>query len=74
MSETNVADAVSWLKSVMERRVGRIFVVGYGRASKEQVELMVGQMLGVKAANQHAADALAVGMCHFFHSRLASLS
>jgi crossover junction endodeoxyribonuclease RuvC len=44
-------------------------VVGYGQASKTQVQLMVGHLLGVKVANQHAADALAVGMCHLFHSR-----
>jgi len=44
-------------------------VVGYGQASKAQVQLMVGQLLGLQVANQHAADALAVGLCHFFHSR-----
>jgi len=44
-------------------------VVGYGRASKDQVQLMVEQMLGLKLTSEHAADALAVGMCHFFHRR-----
>jgi crossover junction endodeoxyribonuclease RuvC len=44
-------------------------VVGYGQASKDQVQLMVEQMLGLKLTSQHAADALAVGMCHFFHRR-----
>jgi crossover junction endodeoxyribonuclease RuvC len=44
-------------------------VVGYGRASKTQVQLMVKQLLGVEVGDEHAADALAVGMCHFFHSR-----
>jgi crossover junction endodeoxyribonuclease RuvC len=44
-------------------------VVGYGQATKAQVQLMVKQLLGVEVANQHAADALAVGLCHFFHSR-----
>jgi crossover junction endodeoxyribonuclease RuvC len=44
-------------------------VVGYGQATKTQVQLMVKQLLGVEVANQHAADALAVGLCHFFHSR-----
>jgi len=43
--------------------------VGYGQASKTQVQLMVKQLLGVEAENEHAADALAVGLCHFFHSR-----
>jgi crossover junction endodeoxyribonuclease RuvC len=44
-------------------------VVGYGQASKAQVQLMVRQLLGVEVTNQHAADALAVGLCHLFHSR-----
>lgn len=44
-------------------------VVGYGGASKSQVKLMVEQLLGIKVTNHHAADALAVGVCHLFHSR-----
>ncbi len=44
-------------------------VVGYGRASKAQVQLMVEQLLRLKVADEHAADALAVGLCHFFHQR-----
>jgi crossover junction endodeoxyribonuclease RuvC len=44
-------------------------VVGYGLASKAQVQLMVEQLLKVDVKNQHAADALAVGLCHFFQSR-----
>jgi crossover junction endodeoxyribonuclease RuvC len=44
-------------------------VVGYGRASKSQVQLMVEHLLGQKVSDEHAADALAVGLCHFFHSR-----
>lgn len=44
-------------------------VVGYGAASKSQVKLMVEQLLGLKVNNYHAADALAVGVCHLFHSR-----
>jgi crossover junction endodeoxyribonuclease RuvC len=44
-------------------------VVGYGLASKAQVQLMVEQLLGQKVADEHAADALAVGLCHFFHQR-----
>jgi crossover junction endodeoxyribonuclease RuvC len=44
-------------------------VVGYGRASKGQVQLMVEQLLGQQVTNEHAADALAVGLCHFFHQR-----
>lgn len=44
-------------------------VVGYGRASKPQVQLMVEQLLRQQVADEHAADALAVGLCHFFHQR-----
>jgi crossover junction endodeoxyribonuclease RuvC len=46
-------------------------VVGYGQASKAQVQLMVEQLLGQSVADEHAADALAVGLCHFFHQRRA---
>jgi len=44
-------------------------VVGYGLASKAQVQLMVEHLVGTKVASQHAADALAVGLCHLFHTR-----
>ncbi len=44
-------------------------VVGYGQAAKAQVQLMVEQLLGQKVTDEHAADALAVGLCHFFHNR-----
>lgn len=44
-------------------------VVGYGQASKAQVQLMVEHLLGLKVDNQHAADALAVAACHLFHHR-----
>ncbi len=49
-------------------------VVGYGRATKTQVQLMVQHLLGLKVTNEHAADALAVGMCHLFHSRWLDLA
>ena len=39
-------------------------VCGYGRAEKKQVQRMVKLMLGVDVSNQHAADALAVAICH----------
>ena len=40
-------------------------VVGYGRAEKQQVQLMVGSLLGLKEIPQpaDAADALAVAIC-----------
>ncbi len=44
-------------------------VVGYGQATKDQVKMMVENLLGLTVASDHAADALAVGVCHYFHSR-----
>jgi len=46
-------------------------VCGYGRAEKKQVQRMVKLMLGVDVANQHAADALAVAICHATAPRAA---
>ena len=43
-------------------------VVGYGQASKDQVKLMVERLLGLPVKNYHAADALAVSVCHLFHA------
>lgn len=49
-------------------------VVGYGGASKEQVQFMVKNILGLKEIPQpdHAADALAVAICytHSYSSQL----
>jgi crossover junction endodeoxyribonuclease RuvC len=45
-------------------------VVGYGQATKVQVKMMVENLLGLTVDSEHAADALAVGVCHYFHSRL----
>jgi crossover junction endodeoxyribonuclease RuvC len=45
-------------------------VVGYGQATKIQVKLRVENLLGLKVKSHHAADALAVGVCHYFHTRL----
>ena len=41
-------------------------VVGYGRASKRQVQLMVASLLGLDEpiASEDASDALAVAICH----------
>jgi len=41
-------------------------VCGYGRAEKQQIQRMVKVILGlqVEPATSHAADALAVGICH----------
>jgi len=44
-------------------------VVGYGRAEKCQVQLMVQSILGLREAivSEDAADALAVALCHATH-------
>jgi crossover junction endodeoxyribonuclease RuvC len=47
-------------------------VVGYGQATKNQVKMMIENLLGLTVASEHAADALAVGVCHYFHSRLSA--
>ena len=39
-------------------------VVGYGRAEKSQVQLMVRTLTGVAVESEDAADALAVAICH----------
>lgn len=46
-------------------------VVGYGRADKRQVQLMVSRLLGLTRPPEplDAADALAIALCHAFHSR-----
>jgi len=45
-------------------------VVGYGRASKEQVQMMVGTLLNSrKRRSRDAADALAIAVCHLLSSR-----
>ncbi|MDD3581490.1 MAG: crossover junction endodeoxyribonuclease RuvC [Desulfobacca sp.] len=44
-------------------------VVGYGQASKDQVKMMVEQLLGQTVTNHNAADALALSICHLFHAR-----
>ena len=43
-------------------------LVGYGRATKKQVQEMVGVLLGLDSIPQpdHAADALAVAICHCY--------
>ena len=44
-------------------------VVGYGRAEKKQVQLMVQSLLGLAEiiASEDASDALAVAICHATH-------
>ena len=46
-------------------------VVGYGKATKTQVQQMVAVVLNQpKIAGEHAADALAVAICHHHHQQL----
>ena len=48
-------------------------VCGSGSAAKQQVQRMVGALLGLERAlaSDHAADALAVAICHAGHARSA---
>jgi len=51
-------------------------VVGYGRATKEQVQEMVKMLLGLDSVPQpdDAADAIAVAICHIHSARMKSLA
>ena len=51
-------------------------VVGYGRATKEQVQEMVKMLLGLDSVPQpdDAADAIAVAICHIHSARMLSLA
>jgi len=51
-------------------------VVGYGAARKDQVEVMVGRLLGLKSPidSHHAADALAVAICYLHSARIRELT
>ncbi len=50
-------------------------VVGYGRAEKKQVQMMVGSLLGLDQPleSEDASDAMAVAICHATHAALARL-
>lgn len=40
-------------------------VTGYGKATKEQVQVMIGRILGLKdRAEENASDALGIALCH----------
>jgi crossover junction endodeoxyribonuclease RuvC len=45
-------------------------VVGYGRAEKSQVQLMVRTLTGQTIESEDAADAVAVAICHVTRSKL----
>jgi len=50
----------------------KMALVGYGRAEKEQVEVMVRQSLNIEKdiKPSHAADAVAAGLTHVFTMRI----
>src|SRR5690606_33301335 len=47
-------------------------VVGRGRADKSQVLTMVTALLGVEPGTDHAADALAIALCHLQRAPLTA--
>ena len=54
----------------------KIAVCGSGNAAKRQVQKMVGSLLGLPKApdSDHAADALAVAICHAGHLNGAAVT
>lgn len=53
----------------------KVAVAGAGRASKSQVQTMIGHLLGITGTLvADEADALAIGLCHLQSRRLASLT
>ena len=46
----------------------KMSVVGYGRAEKHQVQLMVRTLTGTGVHSEDAADAIAVAICHATHA------
>jgi crossover junction endodeoxyribonuclease RuvC len=51
----------------------KMSVVGYGRAEKCQVQLMVRSLTGIVIDSEDAADAIAVAICHATHVSTASV-
>jgi crossover junction endodeoxyribonuclease RuvC len=47
-------------------------VTGAGHADKQQIAMMVGRLLPGVEANNDAADALAVAICHAHHRATAN--
>lgn len=51
----------------------KVAVAGNGRAAKEQIQLMVGRLLGLaEAVSSDEADALGAAICHLHTSRFAA--
>jgi crossover junction endodeoxyribonuclease RuvC len=80
-SALKVAEAIGVVKICGERNKVEVMeftplqvkmaLVGYGRAEKEQVEVMVRNFLGLKEniSPSHASDAVAVGLTYLFTNR-----
>jgi crossover junction endodeoxyribonuclease RuvC len=51
----------------------KMSVVGYGRAEKCQVQLMVRSLTGIDIDSEDAADAIAVAICHATHASTAKV-
>ena len=61
------------IRSYLPTRV-KAAVAGYGRGGKEQVQEMIRLQLGLaEAPGPDAADALAVALCHLYHTRRQEL-
>jgi len=81
-SAMKVAEMIGVIKICGERNSLEIFgytplqvkmaLVGYGRAEKEQVEIMVRNILDLKKgiSPSHASDAVAVGLTHLFTNQV----
>ncbi len=51
----------------------KMSVVGYGRAEKCQVQMMVRSLTGIAIDSEDAADAIAVAICHATHASPATV-
>lgn len=50
-------------------------ITGYGRADKNQIQVMVGKLLGLRdRVEENAGDALAIALCCAYHQRPLALA
>lgn len=80
-SAIKVAEAIGVIKICGQRNKVKVFgytplqvkmaLVGYGRAEKEQVEIMIRNLLNLDKpiSPSHASDAVAVGLTHLFSNQ-----
>lgn len=83
-SAIKVAEAIGVIKVCGQRNKVEVFgytplqvkmaLVGYGRAEKDQVEIMIRNFLNLDKpiSPSHASDAVAVGLTHLFTNRALS--